>query len=95
MSIQCYKCQHELELMGNKDVSRNEECPSCYANIRCCMMCGFYDKNSYNECREPSADRVVEKEKPNFCDYYKLGTNNKTGDNKQSALDAANALFKK
>ncbi|MAZ48736.1 MAG: hypothetical protein CME65_09240 [Halobacteriovoraceae bacterium] len=95
MSVNCYKCEKTLELTAQNDIGRSEECPSCYASLRCCRMCGFYDKNSYNECREPSADRVVEKEKPNFCDYFKLGAD-QTGDNtEKSALDAANALFKK
>jgi hypothetical protein len=25
---------------------------------------------SYNECREPQAERVVDKEKSNFCDFF-------------------------
>lgn len=95
MSVNCYKCETPLELSAQNDIGRSEECPKCYANLRCCRMCGFYDKNSYNECREPSADRVVEKEKPNFCDYFKLGSDQSSDNTKQSALDAANALFKK
>lgn len=96
MSSKCYKCSKDLDLAIGKDVSRSEECPSCFSSLRCCKMCDFYDTNSYNECREPTADRIVEKEKANFCDHFKLsagGANNNI--NKNSALDAANALFKK
>lgn len=82
-----------LENIAN--IARSEDCPNCYANIRCCMMCEFYDKNSYNECREPSAERHVDKEKSNFCDYYKFDQKHKYIEEKKSALDLANALFKK
>lgn len=95
MNINCYACSQALDLNPNHDISRSEECPKCMASLRCCKMCYFYDKNSYNECREPSADRIVEKDKANFCDYFKLGSGQQQETNKQSALDAANALFKK
>lgn len=93
--IKCYKCDHILDIDLRTSISRSEECPKCYANIRCCMMCEFYDKNSYNECREPSAPRQLDKEKANFCDYYKLDQSAKYESEKNNALDAANALFKK
>ncbi len=58
-------------------------------------MCIFYDKHSYNECREPTAERLVDKEKANFCDFYKFGNQNEQSQAKDDALAAANALFKK
>jgi uncharacterized Fe-S cluster-containing radical SAM superfamily protein len=95
MSATCYKCDAQLSLVAGKDIGRSEECPSCYANLRCCMMCEFYDKSSYNECREPTAERILEKEKANFCDHFKLsGASNKSNE-KEDLLSAADALFKK
>lgn len=92
----CYKCNKELALTAGTDIGRSEECPSCFANLRCCKMCEFYDTSAYNECREPVAERIVEKEKANFCDYFKLSSSQSSAsDTKQAALDAANALFKK
>ena len=59
-------------------------------------MCQHYDKSAYNECREPNADRVLDKEKANFCDYYKFGNPGKQeGPSKEYLLAKANALFKK
>jgi hypothetical protein len=59
-------------------------------------MCQFYDISSYNDCREPTADRIIEKEKANFCDHFKLGDGSNLNNDKQtSALSAADALFKK
>ncbi len=96
MTAKCYKCNDILILEVGKDISRYENCTKCNASIRCCKMCQFYDTSSYNDCREPTADRIVEKEKANFCDFFKLGdgTNN-DNEKKASALSAADALFKK
>ena len=91
----CYKCNAELIIENLANIPRSEECPKCYVNIRCCMMCEFYDKNSYNECRESSADRQLEKEKANFCDHYKFDQKAQYAEAKLSALDLANSLFKK
>lgn len=91
---QCYKCSYELQLQSGKDINRSEECPQCYSSLRCCLMCQFYDKNSYNECREPTADRIVDKEKANFCDFFKFGAANTKNNESQDALAKANALFK-
>jgi hypothetical protein len=53
-------------------------------------------KGLYNECREPQADVVREKERANFCDYFsasdKIGGPGKDND---ALKNAAEALFKK
>jgi hypothetical protein len=57
-------------------------------------MCTFYDPQSYNDCRESSATRIVEKEKGNFCDYYKLKSKSNDGSSSDDILNLANSLFK-
>ena len=37
-------------------------------------MCEFYDPNVVKQCREDDAEEVKEKERTNFCDYFKPGT---------------------
>lgn len=65
-------------------------------DVRCCKMCTFYDPKSYNECRESSADRIQDKEKANFCDYFKINALGADPDQaKKEALAKAAALFKK
>jgi hypothetical protein len=77
-------------------VGRRDTCSSCMADIRCCKMCQFYDPKAYNECRESQADRVQDKEKANFCDYFKIGSPGSNPDKeRQDALAKAAALFKK
>lgn len=94
--MNCYKCSKELSLKSDQIISRQEVCPHCYASIHACFQCFFYDKNSYNECKEPMADRITDKEKANFCDFYKIKTqSNNPEDEKAAALKAAMDLFKK
>ncbi|EQC51685.1 hypothetical protein M901_2861 [Bacteriovorax sp. DB6_IX] len=57
-------------------------------------MCKFYDPTAYNECKETNADRILEKEKANFCDYFILKGGSGSGDEKDDLMAAANALFK-
>ena len=92
--VTCYKCSASLMFEANSKVSRNEECPKCYANIHSCKMCAFYDKSAYNDCKETMANRIVDKEMANFCDFYKLSGVNNTQNDASKLLDVANSLFK-
>lgn len=92
--IACHKCNVALDLAEGAKIGVKESCEKCLADLHCCKMCKFYDPNSYNECKEMSADRVVDKEKFNYCDYFLIGDSKNSKDDAKSALDAANALFK-
>jgi hypothetical protein len=96
MNATCYKCQKELLVGANNFISRQDSCPHCYASLHACMMCLHYDERSYNECKEPVADRITDKTKANFCDYYKINTEgNKNKKDPNALLAAADLLFKK
>lgn len=92
--ISCYKCSTVLELEPHMTISRSEECPKCFTSIRCCKMCSFFDITAYNDCREPMANRILEKDKANFCDFFKLGKAGNTGPSGDDLKSAADALFK-
>ena len=92
--IICFNCQKKLDFEAKQSISRQEECPYCYASLHSCKMCLFYDPDSYNECRETQANRILEKEKANFCEYFKLHSCNQPKQNKEDFLAAAQALFK-
>lgn len=92
MEITCYKCGEKLQVL--LPVSLREDCPKCRSDVRSCKNCLHYDPNTYNECREPSAERVVDKVKATACDYFSPGS----GGAKKANVDlmaAAEALFKK
>ncbi|EQC43441.1 hypothetical protein [Bacteriovorax sp. Seq25_V] len=92
--VTCFKCLKPLDLEPGTIIHRSEECPHCLSSLHCCKMCNFYDQKSYNECREPSADRIVEKEANNFCDYFILKGGGDNGSSKDDLLAQANSLFK-
>ncbi len=78
---------------------RGDSCPQCKRDTRTCKGCIFFDSSCHNECREPSADRVLEKERSNFCDYFTPKQVPKGGGDPQreaqdKAKEAAEALFK-
>lgn len=85
------------EIINVKDrVNRASTCRKCGRDLRCCKQCKFYDPHAYNDCREVSAERVVDKERANFCEYFVLKGSSKTNVNRtQDAKDALEALFKK
>ncbi|MCC6207429.1 MAG: hypothetical protein IT488_04695 [Gammaproteobacteria bacterium] len=67
----CWKCgaaQQDLLL----PLARLAECPSCRAQLHVCRMCRFYDTRCANQCREPVADTVADKERANFCGYFQI-----------------------
>jgi hypothetical protein len=73
-------------------VPRLAVCDSCAAVLKCCLNCRFHDPSAYNECRELSAERVVDKGASNFCDYFdpasKGGAPSGAGTGSNAELDA-------
>ena len=97
MAFKCYSCGEELTVSGV--IGRSEECPSCRADVRVCLNCDFYDKAAYNECKEPNAERVVEKNRRNFCDFFRPNSSNNPNapktKSKEELLKELDNLFKK
>lgn len=89
----CWNCSAELTAM---DYGRNDSCPKCGRDTKVCKGCEFFDPNFNNQCKENQAERVMDKERSNFCDYFKPSS--RKGPGGQSPADlraAAEALFKK
>jgi len=70
MAYLCFHCQRDLTLNGK--VSRSDQCPYCGSDLHCCLNCEFYDPCAHNRCREPQAEYVSDREKANFCDYFRF-----------------------
>jgi hypothetical protein len=66
----CYACGHELQLIGRP--GRSDLCPSCSASIHCCRNCRYHNPGAHNQCREPQAEWVRDREGANFCDYFEM-----------------------
>ena len=89
----CWKCKKEISI--EKPV-RGDECPLCHADLHVCRACDFYESGAHNDCRESSAEFVSDKERGNFCDYFRPSKKITTGGDKSkadAAKDAFNALF--
>lgn len=97
----CWKCHKETNI--EKPV-RGDECPFCHADLHVCKSCDFYESGAHNDCRESSSEFVNDKERGNFCDYYRTSRSLKVSDGtlgdaaggkskSDAARDAFNALF--
>ena len=64
----CARCGRAVEAGS---ISRRDTCPGCGAELRACVQCAFYAPGQYNDCREPQAERVLDKERANFCDLFR------------------------
>lgn len=93
-TLSCWHCGTSLTPL---DFGRQDTCRSCGRDTRTCRACVHYDRTANNECRENQADRVVDKERSNFCDYFRANPNLKAdGATSRDALkSAAEALFRK
>lgn len=92
----CFKCSKATPIVST--VGFRDECLHCGEDLHVCKNCEFYDETAYNECREPSADRVKEKERANFCEYFQPSSQNTEGgaeDQRKKLLAEAEALFQK
>ncbi|MFQ5466425.1 MAG: hypothetical protein ACE5EI_10890 [Thermodesulfobacteriota bacterium] len=96
----CFNCGRTLDFAGKP--GRGDECPGCGAALKCCVNCRFYDPYSYNECSEPQADRVLEKDRANYCEYFEFresgggsGDGGDGGPRESSAEEKAKEALKK
>ena len=69
-SLNCWHCGESLAGIPIP-IGRREECPQCGASLHVCRLCEFYDRGTSEDCREPVADEVSDKEAANFCDYFR------------------------
>lgn len=90
----CFRCGNPLNPL---ETGRRDACDKCTSDIHVCKNCRHYDPSVYNECREIQADRVVDKERSNFCDYFSLGATGGGGgqEAKSDTLKKLDDLFKK
>ena len=69
--MKCRQCGTEFKTQGR--VLFRERCSNCDAALHVCLQCSFFDTAAYNGCREPKAERLVEKDRENRCEYFNPG----------------------
>jgi hypothetical protein len=94
LAVTCHRCgrAHRFEDV----LPRRADCDGCGLALKCCRNCTFYDPSAYNECREPVAERVVDKEAANFCDCFRPRAGGAAVEGPAAGgRDALERLFKK
>lgn len=69
-AFHCWRCGEQLA-ENALPIRRAELCPACNADLHVCKMCGFYNTAVADACEEPIATAVGNKERANYCDYFK------------------------
>ncbi len=93
--LACYRCGASLTAL-TLPLSRRDQCPECTADLHVCKMCVNFDVRVPRQCREDGAEDVKEKERPNFCDWFKPSDRAFDPERKteaDAARDALEALF--
>lgn len=94
--MQCHACGRAVELASGERVGFRDECPGCGADLHVCRNCRHHDPGAANECREPNAEVVRDRERANRCEYFAPasggGARSPGRDDARAAIDA---LFKK
>jgi hypothetical protein len=66
--MNCFHCGRQIET--SQRIEFREVCPGCDRALHVCLNCDFHDPAFNNQCREPQAERVVDKDRANFCEYF-------------------------
>jgi hypothetical protein len=89
----CQNCRKEIP--ADLFVGRQEQCPFCRSDLHSCLNCTFYEHGAYNDCREVQAERIVDKSRSNFCDFFRFRKESGTKAVSMDPKDKLEALFKK
>lgn len=81
----CWRCGAgvESERVGVRDV-----CDGCRSYLHCCRNCELYEPGAHNDCREPDAEMVADKEQANFCDFFHFAAGGRGAVSSNEADDA-------
>ncbi|MFH2203052.1 MAG: hypothetical protein ABIJ96_08060 [Elusimicrobiota bacterium] len=89
----CYKCGGNLD---HGDYGRGKDCPGCGEDTKICRNCDLYAPGLNSDCREPQADLIKNKERANYCEFFKSGNPKRSAPPESgTSKDAFSALFKK
>ena len=92
----CHACQTEIPLAAGESIGFRDACDRCRADLHVCLNCAHHDPSAYNECRESNAERILDRDRANRCDYFRPGGSAQAGEGgRDAAIADLERLFKK
>ncbi len=88
----CHKCQAVVDL---ESVFFRDECGKCGSDLHVCLNCEFYDEGKSNRCREPQAEYVRERDRANYCSFFRFKEESGRKEGRGEAERLWESLFKK
>lgn len=90
------RCWHCGQALTELDLGREVRCPKCSKAVHACRNCRFFKPGRSNDCLEPIADFVSDKERANFCPYFAPHSSAYGGElaDADALREAAELLFK-
>ena len=100
MAYYCWKCQNEVvfEVRYGIKVGRQDTCPHCHSDLHCCKNCRLYEPSIHNQCREPEAPFIRDRDAGNFCAHFDIADRAeppRVDDSATQARAKLNGLFRK
>ena len=65
----CWRCGHPLR---QTDYGYSSICPGCRTATRVCRNCRFFCNSAPNQCNQPAAGPIIDKQRANRCDYFQI-----------------------
>jgi hypothetical protein len=95
--VQCFACGSGVDLATGERIGFRDTCVTCASDLHACRNCTHHDRSVYNECREPGAERVGNRERANRCEWFRPieGGEASAGEERDEAHAAFDDLFKK
>jgi hypothetical protein len=95
--MRCFACNEEIAVRAPERVGFRDTCPRCGADLHVCRNCAHHDPAAHNQCREPNAEWVADRERANRCEWFAPGerAGGAAARPAGSARAALDALFKK
>jgi hypothetical protein len=95
----CWTCRNELyfDVKVGVVVGRHDGCPHCGADLKVCKNCRNHDPDVHNQCTEPTAEFIRDRERANFCAHFVFRAGDapgKTDGAAEAAKAKLEALFK-
>ncbi len=92
----CFRCNAPNEIQDR--IGLRDTCVQCDADLHCCRNCRHYSRSAHNQCNEPQAEWVRDKDRANYCDYFEPRRGGRGEEDSNRAQDAKarfEDLFKK